>query len=98
MFLVHLHLNHHDVTQQCLCDLKIFQSFFFHLKKENHILQSVDSKPQICTMKKNARLQFSFFSLPSFKGGVANVQAHGFQKHPRQLQRLSLRLFLFLLA
>lgn len=35
---------------------------YFNLKKENHILRSVDLKPQICTMKKNVRLLFSFFS------------------------------------
>lgn len=62
-----------------------FQFLFFNLKKENHILQSVDLKPQICTMKKNVRLLFSFFSLPSFKGGIANLQTHDFQKHPCQL-------------
>lgn len=51
-------------------------------------MQSVDLKPQICTMKKNARLLFSLFSLPSFKGDTANLQTHDFQKHPRQLQGL----------
>lgn len=81
MFLIHLHLNHQDVTQWCLCDLQISSAFFFNLKKENHILQSVDLKPQICTMKKNVCLLFSFFSLPSFKGGIANLQTHDFQKH-----------------
>lgn len=60
MFLIHLHLNHQDVTQRCLCDLQISSVFFFNLKKENHILQSVDLKPQICTMKKNVRLLFFF--------------------------------------
>ena len=60
--------------------------FFFNLKKrENHILQSVDLQPQICTMKKYVCLLFSFFPLSNFKGGIANLQTYDFQKHLQQL-------------
>lgn len=85
MFLIHLHLNHQDVAQRCFCDLQSLSVFFNLKKRENHILQSVDLRPQICTMKKYVCLLFSFFPLPNFKGGIANLQTYDFQKHLQKL-------------
>lgn len=75
-FLIHLHLNHQDVIQGCLCgSQRACSSSLLIWKKKNHTLWSVDLKPQICTAKKKTgTCCFLSFGFPSLKDGVANWQ------------------------